>query len=344
MSAALGKQDAAPLESDEAVSLTVAWIGDRPQWIDDEHARAELAGVSFRPLGSPGSTPLVIHARGDALQVLDGRRRGVQERLVVDLVGVERLGRVERRVARGADIVLVEEGRGPGLGGDGEGPRVASFRPPLDLRSNAPEAALSETRDSELKRFRRMHRLTPSTVLYAGPYTEEGGLHRVFEAAMTLRERREDLAIAAIPYGRVDRGYRDACERRALALGHRGIVEWTVEPGIVPLWFALAAVVCLPCTAPVDPLSALLAAAAARPFVGGDGEALRREVVDGTTGFLLDATDRDGLVARIDSLLVDREAATAMGNEARRRVEREHSPEAAAGQLRRLWEGVELGP
>ena len=337
MSAALERPTGAtsPAASGEPATLTVAWVGEQPWWLADEGARRELAGVTFRPLDSSDPGQVVVHACGDALHALDGRPRGAHEQLVVDLSRVERLGRAARRIARGANVVLADYRHASLIDHGAAWPRVAYVRPPVDLRANAPEAALHE-RDRDLKRFRRLHRLTPTTLLYAGPYTEGGGLHRLLEAATTLRADREDLVIAAIPSGRVDRRYRDACERRALAFGHRGIVEWRVEPGTSPFWYALAAVVCLPCTEPSDPLPAVLAAAAARPLVGGSTDSLRAEVVDGRTGYLVDATDSDELVARIDSLLVDRGAATAMGDEARRRAERELSPAAAARRLRKV--------
>lgn len=91
-----------------------------------------------------------------------------------------------------------------------------------------------------LRRFRRRRRLTPHTVLYEGPYTEAGGLARLLEAAPLIRETIDDLVVAAIPDGDVDRRYRDRCDRLALALGHRGIVEWDVDAEERELWRAAA--------------------------------------------------------------------------------------------------------
>lgn len=98
----------------------------------------------------------------------------------------------------------------------------------------------------ELRHFRRRHRLTAHTVLYVGPYTREGGLHDLLDAALSLRSEIEDVVVAAIPEGAVDRRYRDACERQALALGHRGIVEWEVSAEDRELWLAAATAVCRP--------------------------------------------------------------------------------------------------
>jgi hypothetical protein len=100
--------------------------------------------------------------------------------------------------------------------------------------------------DRELRRFCRRRRLTPHTVLYEGPYTEDTGLDALFAAAPLLRERYDDVVIVAIPAGNIDARYRDRCDRLALALGHRGIVEWSVDDDERPLWRTAAAVICPP--------------------------------------------------------------------------------------------------
>jgi hypothetical protein len=97
-----------------------------------------------------------------------------------------------------------------------------------------------------LRRFCRRHRLTPHTVLYEGPYEAGSGLDSLFAAGPLLRERFDDVVVAAIPAGNVDARFRDRCERLALALGHRGIVEWRVCDDERALWRAAAAVVCPP--------------------------------------------------------------------------------------------------
>jgi glycosyltransferase involved in cell wall biosynthesis len=193
----------------------------------------------------------------------------------------------------------------------------------VDLDRYAPAAVLRETRDSELKRFRRLHRLAAPVVLFAGPYTEAGGLHTTLAAVERLRETVEGLRIAAIPEGPTDQRYLDECEKRALALGHHAVIEWTATEDERTMWYALAAVVCLPCSASADvpPRAAQLAAAAARPFVGSDIPAVAELVSDGVTGVLIAPGDTEALAREIGVLLRDEDAATHMGERARARAE-----------------------
>ena len=193
----------------------------------------------------------------------------------------------------------------------------------VDLDRYAPAAVLQQTRDSELKRFRRLHRLAAPVVLYAGPYTADGGLQTTLAAVEQLRATTEGLRIAAIPEGPIDQRYLDECEKRALALGHHAVIEWTATDDERTMWYALAAVVCLPCsaTASVSPRPAQLAAAAARPFVGSNIPALAEFVDAGETGILIPPADADALAREVGRLLADDETATRMGERARARAE-----------------------
>ena len=210
---------------------------------------------------------------------------------------------------------------------------------PLDLDWYAPEPRLAEAkgRGRDLRRFRRFHRLAGPMVLFAGPYTEAGGLDLLVEAVFRLRERMPDLRLAAIPHGPTDPRYRDRCEMRILGLGHHGIVEWDPVDSEIPFWYATAAVVCSPVRAEASPEPAKRAAAAARPFVGSDLEPFREHVEDGATGHLVPVGDLEALESRLEALLVKEDEATRMGEAARRKAEAEYSPAAAARALRREW-------
>ena len=255
------------------------------------------------------------------------------------------LDRSQVRQARGADVVFVgsrwEVGelyrRTSGL------PiRIAVVGRPFDLDWFAPEARLAEAkgRGRDLRLFRRFHRLAGPVVLFAGPYTEAGGLDLVLEAVFRLRERTPELRLAAIPYGSTDRGYRDRCEMRALALGHHGIVEWEPVESQIPFWYAAAEVVCAPFRAVESPEPARLAAAAGRPVVGSDLEALREYVDHGATGYLLPVGDIDSLESSLESLLENEDEASRLGEAARRRAEADYSFLAVAMTLRREWESL----
>ena len=317
-------------------AFRVIWLGERPWWLDDPGARAELDGIEPGPPIPGAARPLVVHARAAVLHTL---RRASHERLVADISGVERLDRPAARVARSAQVVLGDDPGGLRALRGSPSSTWSLLRTPLDLEEYAPESVLRERRDAALKRFRRLHRLSPRTLLYAGPYRPEGGLHILLGLAERLRERYEDLVVAAIPEGPVDPRYRDRCERRALALGHRALIEWDVPDVDRPLWYALATAVCVPATGPVPVAAALRAAAAGVPFVAGEVGSLR-ELAPGLTGPLVPVGDVRALAARLEQLLEHPERARAAGGEARRLAERQLSPVAAARALRTLWSGL----
>jgi glycosyltransferase involved in cell wall biosynthesis len=196
---------------------------------------------------------------------------------------------------------------------------------------------LRASRDSELKRFRRLHRLAGPLVLYAGPYEPVGGLDVAIAAFKLVREGHDDLRFAAIPEGRVDKRYLGRCEGDALSLGHHGIVEWNPSTAERTLWYAFAEVVCVPCRASGIGRPAQLAAAAARPLVGSRVDSLVELVQDGVTGLLVPGGDAESLAAALHALLQDSEKRRQLGDQARRRAEAEWSPDASAQRLHTLW-------
>lgn len=307
------------------------WLGARPWWLEQLPAREVLDDVEPGPPSAGSSRRLVVHAAADALPTL---RRASRDRLVADLCGVERLGRPARRVARTAAVVLVDEPSRLRLLGRGARPNWSLLRTPLDLERWAPEPLLRAERDAELKRFRRLHRLTAHTILYAGPYRRDGGwLHVLLAAAQLLRGRYDDLVVAAVPDGPVDARYRDECERQALALGHRAAVAWEAPAAELPLWYALATVACVGPGAP-----ALLSAAAAVPALATVADELPRALAPQAV-----AADPEELAAALDGLLADPARAARLGAARRRAAEDELSPAAAARRLRAVWSGLARG-
>lgn len=190
----------------------------------------------------------------------------------------------------------------------------------LDLAWWAPEKDLLATRGPEIKRFRRLHRLAHPMILFVGPYTPAGGLDLALEAVYDLRARVENTRLAAIPLGPTDQRYLDRCERRALALGHHGIVEWTVAASDVPFWYATATVVCAPWLEPGTANPQLLAACAGRPFVGSDLAPFR--VGDSSdAAALVPAGDVTALVAALEPLVSRLDEASRLGALARSELE-----------------------
>jgi glycosyltransferase involved in cell wall biosynthesis len=332
-------------DEDRDLDLTAAWVGSRPAWLDLDEAKAELDGVELSDEGATPPPEIMLVAR-EALGALPDLRRTLRGSVIaLDLTGdgdteltLQELGR-----ARAADAVLA--GSRSELGEiwrrlPAPRPRMGVVPRPLDLDWYAPEGRLAEAkgRGRDLRRFRRFHRLAGPTILFAGPYSEAGGLDLLIEAVFRLRERIPDLRLAAIPHGATDPQYRDRCEMRILGLGHRGIVEWTPLDSEVPFWYATAAVVCAPSREARSPEPAKCTAAAARPFVGSDHEQHREHVDDGETGRLVPTGDLDALETTLEALLVSEDEAVRLGEAARRKAETEYSPAAAARSLSRVLE------
>jgi glycosyltransferase involved in cell wall biosynthesis len=321
-----------------------------PRWLELGEATAELQGIELRPLDGrddPGAGPEIAHVTRPALRELRRVRKALPDSAVVlDLTGEGEtaLNRRELRQAREAKTVLAGSGWELGeLRRRLSAPtRTAALGRPVDLDRHAPEPLLAETKGHgrELRRFRRFHRLAGPVVMFAGPFTEAGGLDVLVEAVFALHERMQELRLAAIPHGPTDERYRDQLEMRILGLGHHGLLEWSAPYSEIPYWYATAAVVCAPAREPVSPEPAKYAAAAARPFVGSNLEPFREQVEEGVTGRLVPAGDRFALERTIEELLEDHAKQARLGRAARRRAEAEYSPAAAARALRAEWEAV----
>jgi glycosyltransferase involved in cell wall biosynthesis len=330
------------------LNLRVGWVGPRPRWLELDEAQAELDGIELEQVGvaqSVAEPPDIGHVTRSALEELDAVREALPDTpLVVDLTGDgdTALTRLQARQIQLADAVfagsrweLGELSRSHGLPA-----QVAVVQRPLDLDWHAPEPRLAEAkgRGRDLRRFRRFHRLAGPVVLFAGPYTEAGGLDLLLEAVFRLRERMPDLRLAAIPHGPTDPDYRDRCEMRALGLGHHAIVEWEPVDSEIPFWYAIAAVVCSPAREAISPDPVKRAAAAARPFVGSNLEPFWEHVDSGTTGYLVPVGDLESLQAKLESILGDEEEAARLGDAALRAAKSKYSPATAAQRLRREWE------
>jgi glycosyltransferase involved in cell wall biosynthesis len=206
-------------------------------------------------------------------------------------------------------------------------------RASLDLEHWAPLESLRERRSRDLKRLQRVHRLASPIVLYAGPYDAAGGLDLAIEAALDVRERKPDIRLVAIPLGAIDRRYLDRCERRALALGHHGVIEWSVPTDDLPLWFALADVVCAPYREAAASGVELFAAAAGRPLVATDVAPFAGFLDDETGILMANPLDPAHLVAAIEALISDSEEARRPGAAARLKMEKGLPTAAAASPV-----------
>jgi glycosyltransferase involved in cell wall biosynthesis len=218
------------------------------------------------------------------------------------------------------------------------GRRVTVAPTPVDLEWHAPESTLTRLPGAYVKRFRRLHRLADPTMLFVGPYTPAGGLDVAIAAAYRLREELENVRLAAVPLGAVDQRYLDRCEMEALALGHRGIIEWTSSKDDLRCWYATATVVCCPWREAVEAAEApVLAAAAARPFVGSDLPVFRDAFCAPDAPALISPGNVQALVDSVGRLLSDPPRASALGEAARSAVEAAHSYEEAARRRVSVW-------
>jgi glycosyltransferase involved in cell wall biosynthesis len=298
-------------------------------------ARNELPN-GFERVSAEGEAD-VYHVRHDRLEsVRDLKTHHAKAAVVVDLteISVRDLNRSSLALVRHADVVAVASaGEARALEAHHRllAGRVLVLPASIDLERFAPDAELAKTRRVMYSRFKRYHRLAPPTVLFAGAYVEDGGLALALDAVYLLREELEDIRFTAIPFGRVDHRYLDQCERRALILGHRGIVEWTPPTDAdLAFWFATASVVLVAGEEASRPT--VLAAAAARPAVALDAAA----AVDVGRAA---ASDPEALAAAIGALLGP--AGTTLGEEKRQElVTRQASP---APELSQLWSSAAFG-
>lgn len=341
--AGIAKQrDLADLESVE-----VAWLGRRPSWFDGEIDSAALAGFSVSSSLTPNTR--IVHLAPQAPETVAAVRRAYAgAAVVVDVGFVSSASSAALLDASGADAVLVESEqdvkeasrRAAQLEG-----KMTVAPSALDLAWHAPESVLTKLVGTHIKRFRRLHRLAHPSILFVGPYTRSGGLDTAIAATYRLREQIEDLRLAAIPLGAVDQKYLDQCDMDALALGHRGIIEWTCPPDDRRFWYATATVVCCPWRDPGEPPEApVLAAAAARPFIGSDLPVFRNAFQAPDAPALVEPGDVDALVDSLAPLLADVTTASALGESARSAVEAVRSSRAAADRLASLWNSLARRP
>ena len=334
-----------PVTVESDARLRVNWRGAVPPWLTVEAAATALesAEISTERETSSASIPHVVHVgRADLDRLSRLRSAAPGCALVLDLTvdGDAALRRRQAHQAETADLILVGSlaelrelrRRFPALA-----PRTALLRPPVDLETYATESELLERRNRDIRRFRSFHRLAGPTVLFAGPFTEAGGLDLALDAVQAIRERIDNVRLTAIPVGRIDSRYLDRCERKALALGHHGVIEWTPRPSELPLWYGTATVVCLPSRESVASEPARLAAAAGKPVVGTEVDALLEYVIEGETGHLVPVGNVRALAAALEALLEDHEEAARLGATARQTIEVAHSPATAARQLLQLW-------
>jgi glycosyltransferase involved in cell wall biosynthesis len=113
-----------------------------------------------------------------------------------------------------------------------------------------------------------------------------------------------------------DGSEREALQARVAAKGLLGLVTFVGWSAATPDWYAASDVVALTSDREGTPLAVIEAAAAGRPVVATDVGGVADVVVDGTTGFIVPASDVTALADRLSRLALDPHLRTTLGREA----------------------------
>jgi phosphatidylinositol alpha-1,6-mannosyltransferase len=171
-------------------------------------------------------------------------------------------------------------------------------------------------------------------ILCFGRLVTRKGIHRVIDALPAIARRVPNAVLVVAGAGPEEKNLRKQ------AAAARVVFAGRVPEADAPAYFALADVFALPVAdryfgREVEGLGVVMleAGAAGTPSVIGTSGGSPETVVDGETGYVIDARDRSALADRIAMILEDPERRTAMGAAARRFVEEEFAGAPLPGPL-----------
>ena len=182
--------------------------------------------------------------------------------------------------------------------------------------------------DVETSEIRARLGLTPDDriVLSFGRLVERKGVHRMIDVMAEVNRRVPDAVFVVAGAGPEEKNLR----RQAEVSGGRIVFAGRVPEADAPALFATADVFTLPVVdryfgLEVEGLGVVMleAGACGTPSVIGRSGGSPETVVDGETGFVIDARDRGMLAERVGYLLERPDEAAEMGRKARAFVERE---------------------
>ena len=163
-------------------------------------------------------------------------------------------------------------------------------------------------------------------VLSLGRLVERKGVHRMIDAMSDVQKRVPEAVFVVAGAGPEEKNLR----RQVSSSGARVVFAGRVPETDAPSLFATADVFTLPVVdryfgLEVEGLGVVMleAGASGTPSVIGRSGGSPETVVDGETGFVIDARDRGALADRVGYLLENPGAAAEMGRKARAFVERE---------------------
>jgi glycosyltransferase involved in cell wall biosynthesis len=211
----------------------------------------------------------------------------------------------------------------------------AAFRVPRSrfrVIANAPSAAPPENGFDREGLRAQLGAGTGFLVVCVARLQREKGIDDLVEAAALLRDRVPGLRIAVAGDGPEDERFQQAISASGAPvtlLGHRGDIGSLL---------AAADAFVLPSRHEGLPISLLEAMAAGLPSVATAVGGIPSLVDNGGSGLLVPASDPPALAAALERLAGDGDLARRLGDEARRVVERDHSPAAVAGDYAAIYE------
>jgi phosphatidyl-myo-inositol dimannoside synthase len=254
---------------------------------------------------------VIVHG---AEMLVPGAVPGVSGKLAGALAGAELLFPVSDFTASRIRGLLERKGY--------DVPRMERLRARVDVERFRPDVDTTAVRRKlEIGPDRRV-------VLCFGRLVARKGIHRLIRAMPDVSGRVPEAVLVVAGTGPQERRLR----RLALRTGTRVVFAGRVAPQDAPGVYAMADVFALPVGdrwfgLDVEGLGMVLleAAACGVPCVTGRSGGTPEAVIDGETGFVVDAHDGDELAGAIARLLEDPDTARKMGAEGRAHVEADFS-------------------
>lgn len=181
---------------------------------------------------------------------------------------------------------------------------------------------------------------------FIGSFYGYEGLELLIEAFAKLSHRRDDARLLFVGGGIREPSMQALAAR--LGVADRVIFTGRVPHDEVQRYYQLVDLLVYPrlpvrVTELVTPLKPLEAMAQGKLLVASDVGGQRELIRDGETGYLFSAGSADALVARIESVLAQRDGWTRVREQARRFVETERSWKASIARYAAVYEAA-LGP
>lgn len=195
-------------------------------------------------------------------------------------------------------------------------PEIHTLRARVDVERFRPGLDVAETRS------RYGVRDEDKVILCFGRLVPRKGIGRLIEALPAIRARVPEAVLVIAGTGPEER------RLRKLAADTKGVIfTGRVPDELAPKVYAMADVFALAVVdryrgLEIEGLGIVLleAAACGIPCVTGRSGGTPEAVIDGSTGFVIDSTDRDALVDRIAGLLANDHLARQMGGQGRKHV------------------------